>query len=211
MVGNSNTSLLAAAEEQTQQEPSTEKSRKKAKYFEQFHYSQLKLDEWSPIKFTDDITESEIGFSIGLSELSGFAEILQRAMYTSETQEQKDRVHRFATVLEKKQRSFLTSARLFTERRLNHYLSASDVRAYVPPMRNSILEIHGPNLDTADNRQKIIGRYRAELYLARFKQIVWKPSADGKHIEKTRMNSFGDEMFIIDRSPAANTVFDYHN
>lgn len=211
IVSHSNTSILAAANEQTKSETEAEKSRKRAEYFDNFHYNQLKLDEWIPAEFTDDVTESEIEFSISYSELSVFAEILQRAKFTSKTREQKDMVHRFASVLEKKQRTFLTSARLFTERRLNNYLNASDIRVYVPPMRNSVLEIYGPNLNTAENRQDVIGRYRTELYMVRFKQILWKPSPDGELLEETRMNSYGDGMFIIDRRPGANTVFAYHH
>lgn len=211
IVSGPNSSFMVLAEEQTQSQVDTEDSRRRAEYFENFHFSLMRLEEWSPAKITDEITESEIGFSIGIAELSEFARTLQQAMFTSETREQKDMVHRFAVMMEKKQRLFLTQARLFSERRLNHYLGASEVKAYVPPIRNTTIEIHGANLDIAENRQSIIRQYRPDLYLARFKKIIWKTDPNGEPVSTTRISSFGDESFIIERTNGANSAFSYQH
>jgi len=183
---------------------------KKAEFFGQFQHNLAKLEKWPSPEFSEDVTESELLFAAGVTELGHFAKTLQRAMSVSETAEQEEMVHRFATTLEKKQRSFFIRARLFTEHRLNHYLADTGLRAHVPPIRNRILEIHGAELDTAEKREQFITRYKEDLYLARFKEIHWGPNFAGKPIESTRILGAKDDVFIVVRESGPNLHFNYH-
>lgn len=182
----------------------------KAEFFDQFQHNFVKLEEWPSPEFSEDVTESELRFAAGVTELGDFAKTLQRAMSLFETAEQEEMAHRFATTLEKKQRSFFIRARLFTEHRLNHYLADTGIRVRVPPIRNRTLEIHGPELDTAEKRDQVITRYKEDLNLARFKEIHWEPNFDGKPIEKTHIHGAKDDVFIVVRESGPNFHFNYH-
>lgn len=218
--GNASWDFFAKSEESdwnTQSTQSTQnlekslKSRKKEEYFDRFKYTLAKLEEWQTGEFSGDIRESELRFANGISELSVFAEVLKRAMHTSETPEQKEMVHQFAMILEDKQRSFFTNARLFTEHRLNHYFADTGIRVHVPPIRNKILEVRGPDLDTEEKREQAVKQYRKDLYEARFGAIDWGLDDQGKHIKRTAIHSAGDDTFIVVRHGGANTHFGYHN
>lgn len=186
------------------------RNQEKAEYFEKFQYNLAKLNEWADPQFSDDIAQSELRLATGIAELNGFAKILRRSMRTTAKPEDEAMVHQFATTLEKRQRTFFTGARLFTGRRLNSHLAVHNIKARVPPVRNTTLEIYGPSLYTEEERKQIIAPYIKELYLARFKEIQWKMSNEEEPIANTPIYGPGDDTFVVDRGTGPNLHFQYH-